>query len=46
MLILRLIDHLAAYRRRRRTELALASLGERDLRDLGLTRQDLRRVKP
>jgi uncharacterized protein YjiS (DUF1127 family) len=41
----RLIRRVAEYRRHRRTERALANLSERDLRDLGLTRHDLRAIR-
>ncbi|HVY20814.1 MAG TPA: DUF1127 domain-containing protein [Bauldia sp.] len=43
MLLIRLFGRVADYRQRRRTALALSSLSERDLRDLGITRFDLRR---
>jgi uncharacterized protein YjiS (DUF1127 family) len=37
----RLFDRFADYRRRRRTALALAALGERELKDLGISRYDV-----
>lgn len=41
MFITRLIKHIAARRRRRRTTVALASLSDQQLKDLGVTRDDL-----
>jgi uncharacterized protein YjiS (DUF1127 family) len=43
MLLIRLANRFAEYRRRRQTALALAGLGERELLDLGLGRHDLSR---
>ena len=41
MFAIRLINHLAAYRRRRQTILKLASLTDHQLKDIGVTRYDL-----